>query len=59
VAQVDRTALAIITILPGKWEVATHQGHIVKLARKDREMTVEQAVERYKDLLTAENCVLE
>lgn len=49
----DRQALTIITKVPGCWEIRTHQGHIVKLARKDKEMTINEAIARYKgELLT-------
>lgn len=48
----DRAVLAIITAVPGDWVVKTHQGHIVKIARKEREMTIDEALDKYQDLLT-------
>lgn len=56
----DRQALIIITQVTGCWEIQTHQGHIVKLTRKEREMTVDEAIERYKgELLTGNGGMVE
>jgi len=56
----DKVALEIITKKSGSWEVTVHQGHIVKLARKGREMTIAEALEQFKDnLLTEHEGVLE
>lgn len=60
ISESDKIALQIITALPGVWKVVTHQGHIVKLARQQREMTVEEAASEYKTrLLTRKSGMVE
>jgi len=44
----DKEALDIITRTSGCWTVRIHKGHIVKIARNDRELTIEEARKRYK-----------
>jgi len=58
ISQKDYMVLRIITeVLPGKWEITTHQGHIVKVCRKEREVTADELIKEHSGCIQWGNVV--